>query len=1005
MAKQQPLFVPASFFMVRTPLLPIDYFQRMDQLNEPTEFIKNFYSENECFQEAVAIASPSLKEEIDKNRNSKETIDSLLKYFSRMTSRSTPFGLFSFVSYGVVDGEINAQIDLNHVIKRARPDMEWLQNVIEKICQDESFFLQLPVQHNPLLTMQGDRFCVGYLIKKLDQKSISIRNSLLTKTIFSLTKDSIKVEELIQKVLTELPNLIADKVQGVIKTLIEQQFLWFSLLPSLMSSSPYKEFLKNVPKSYLEPLSSINLEIENYSNSPLGKGLDLLPEVNKRMKDFVESKSYLQVDAAAPKIQIMLPQHVLEEVAEGAEVLWRLPEEASSEISAYADKFMAKYGANRLVPLYELLDETRGLGLPDFDKNSQKEEVALNAEGIKFKQWQRESLAGCLWEHKQEIEITDEVLKKWSEKPVFNKAAPSTDVFFEIYADSVEEVNQGNYLVMLSGLTYQGGATFGRFLDMFGEDLHDRINQYYRSEEKLDSQSIFVESSYLPPTSRSQNVSINPNFRKLLIDLSPGGTASLSLDDIYVGIKNECLFLTSKDGNEEYYVTATNVLNNAQAPVPLRFLRDISRSKYQMCKNWSWGNLSNMPFLPRVKYKRLILSPAKWNVSLEKIGGLTKDSLQTIVEKFQKWADQFQMVRYVFITEADNKLLIDRMNSNHLEILARQLKKTSLLQLTEKMGQEKGEWLTSQYGKHSCEFILPLLKNIHYAKVPDVLMKRFAEHIPAQVRWRLPGSEWLFAKFYLPKDSEKRFLSNHLKPFIDYLHNQNLINQWFFIRYKDERPHLRIRFQGNAETLNKQLLPILHDWSLKLIQDGLIQDLSLASYEREIERYGGIELMPLIENLFCADSVAVLELLRIEKEINMPFHVVGALCTLDLLRGLHFDASKQKIFFEQTGINKSELSGFKEWRKTFFASPPAPISSILEARLPSLTLLAKKMEELETLNLLTANPYSIASSIIHMHCNRLMGTDIKAEMKIRAFAGYALQNPLPIPQDAPIVLK
>ena len=50
------------------------------------------------------------------------------------------------------------------------------------------------------------------------------------------------------------------------------------------------------------------------------------------------------------------------------------------------------------------------------------------------------------------------------------------------------------------------------------------------------------------------------------------------------------------------------------------------------------------------------------------------------------------------------------------------------------------------------------------------------------------------------------------------------------------------------------------------------------------------------------------------------------------------------------------------------------------------------MEELFVKNQLIGDPFSIASSIIHMHCNRLMGVDSKNERKARAFAGFALEK-------------
>ncbi|MEX2984239.1 thiopeptide-type bacteriocin biosynthesis protein [Streptomyces sp. C36] len=46
------------------------------------------------------------------------------------------------------------------------------------------------------------------------------------------------------------------------------------------------------------------------------------------------------------------------------------------------------------------------------------------------------------------------------------------------------------------------------------------------------------------------------------------------------------------------------------------------------------------------------------------------------------------------------------------------------------------------------------------------------------------------------------------------------------------------------------MLPALHAWARTLRHLGLLQDLTLCSYEPEIERYGGAEAMEAAEQVF-----------------------------------------------------------------------------------------------------------------------------------------------------------
>ena len=56
-----------------------------------------------------------------------------------------------------------------------------------------------------------------------------------------------------------------------------------------------------------------------------------------------------------------------------------------------------------------------------------------------------------------------------------------------------------------------------------------------------------------------------------------------------------------------------------------------------------------------------------------------------------------------------------------------------------------------------------------------------------------PGSEWLYFKVYTGIKTSDTILQEVIEPLVEQLQIQNLIDQWFFIRYNDPKPHLRIR--------------------------------------------------------------------------------------------------------------------------------------------------------------------------------------------------------------------
>jgi thiopeptide-type bacteriocin biosynthesis protein len=88
-------------------------------------------------------------------------------------------------------------------------------------------------------------------------------------------------------------------------------------------------------------------------------------------------------------------------------------------------------------------------------------------------------------------------------------------------------------------------------------------------------------------------------------------------------------------------------------------------------------------------------------------------------------------------------------------------------------------------------------------------------------------------------------------------------DRWFFLRYRDDEPHLRVRFHGEPPALNTHLLPAAHHWADDLATAGVISGIVLDTYRPEIDRYGGPELIEAAEHVFSADTRSVLEQLAL----------------------------------------------------------------------------------------------------------------------------------------------
>ncbi len=124
----------------------------------------------------------------------------------------------------------------------------------------------------------------------------------------------------------------------------------------------------------------------------------------------------------------------------------------------------------------------------------------------------------------------------------------------------------------------------------------------------------------------------------------------------------------------------------------------------------------------------------------------------------------------------------------------------------------------------------------------------------------IPGDEWLYYKIYTGYKSGDQLLTSVIKPFCDSLLSRDLIDLWFFIRYEDPKPHLRIRFKCKSKESLGLILEELATILSKHIENRTIWKIQCDTYIRELERYNQYDF-DASEQLFYADSSMVSDLL------------------------------------------------------------------------------------------------------------------------------------------------
>lgn len=121
--------------------------------------------------------------------------------------------------------------------------------------------------------------------------------------------------------------------------------------------------------------------------------------------------------------------------------------------------------------------------------------------------------------------------------------------------------------------------------------------------------------------------------------------------------------------------------------------------------------------------------------------------------------------------------------------------------------------------------------------------------------------EWMSAHLYFEGDpfdtTCDRILLSFVQPVVTKLRTDGLVQRAFFVRFRDPYPdprsHVRLRLLTDVTEASKVTDLIERQWNTggRLKARGMLR---WTPYERETQRYGGIEAMPAIEHLFEASS-------------------------------------------------------------------------------------------------------------------------------------------------------
>jgi thiopeptide-type bacteriocin biosynthesis protein len=1061
---------PSGFFVMRTPLLPFDeveswssgleapaVWQEAEQLRQALaadremlrERLEQYLQRSEI-NEALFIAAPDLELGIKEwrhdpaSKKGRRGESALVRYFLRMATRPTPFGIFAGCSTGTIGGDSELTLDPRSSYQRhTRLDMDYLFALCEDLSGTAEIRQRLRYFPNTSLYRIAER--LRYAEARLQGKARSYHlvaveaDDFLDLTLDRATTGA-TIDELAHALVAADPDdeISLEEATEFIEELIDTKILVSQLWPNVTGREPIHDLISRLNglelkqgvapqvastlahvRDSLQEINAAGLGIECETYRALAKDLQQLPTR-------VELSRLFQVDMTKPAVTAHLGPEVVAELKRGVDILHRMVGQRSEDgLSAFRQGFITRYGEGKTVPLTEALDEESGIG---FGTSGRSAAPLIDGLGLGTqpagggappppRHQATEALAlqlleKALSEGKQAVELNASSLSELGSSPI-----PLPDAFqvmATIAADSPDALQRGELQIHLENYSGPSGARLlGRFCHT-DPQLRKHVERHLEEEEALQPDAVFAEIVHLPE-GRVGNILARPVLRQHEISYLGQGegdtTHQIPVSDLMVSVTRGEVVLSSARLGKRVIPRLTTAHNYSNRSLCVyRFLCSLQSQGVAQGMRWTWGSLESAAFLPRITCGRLVLSLAQWRVTADEIKSLQRHKDEVArYQAVQEWRTRRGLPRLVHLADSDHKLLVDFDNILSIDALLSVIKRRPLVVLSELFPGPDQLCVRSPEGRFVQQLVIPFISRRRPTRSPQVPRQQQA------ARAYPPASEWLYVKLYCGVATADQVLTEVVKPVVTRALASGAADQWFFIRYADPEWHLRVRFHGPPERLMGEVLPALYSAVSPLLESGLVWSIQLDTYLREVERYGGEHGIELSEMLFQVDSEAVTSLVEMlggdaGAEARWRLALRGS---LQLLVDLGFDEESrlqilsrmQDTFAREFAMGKQlkqslasrlrqlhgELDGLLQ--PEYSGHPLAPAIDTLTHRSQRLAPIVAALQEKEQAKLLTMPLADMAPSYIHMFNNRLIRSEARThELVLYDFLNRAVRS-------------
>ncbi|WP_129307261.1 lantibiotic dehydratase [Streptomyces sp. L2] len=784
---------------------------------------------------------------------------SVARYLLRAQHRATPFGLFAGVATAEFGPQARADWGEDHVAV-GRAGAEWLAALVARLESCPDLLERLPVVINNTVTYQGDRLIVPFQNDVQGDRNRAVEASVVltepVRAVLAASRLPIRFGTLVDELQAEFPDAGPEKARRLPAELLRRRVLITCLHAPGTQTDALGHLLgqlDTIDAGSLAPVAGTVRELHavRAGLEECGTGASW-HSVETRMRDLVPGLRRhpvaldLRLDA-----RFVLPEAVAREIERAALILTRLSTRpyGTTAWNKYHQRFYERYGIGTMVPLAEAVAES-GTGYPDgypgAPAGAHRPRVSAR-DDVLVRLAQAAALDG-----RDEVILTEEQIEALEVGPDELRLPPHLEIGVRVHACDLEELQRGRFRLEVVSVSRGAGVSTGRFLSVLAPADREALIVELADLPAADGNTVPAQLSFPPLLPESAHVTRSPQVLPTVISLqehrAPQDTV-LTPEDLAVACDGRRMYLAVPERGHRVEAVGMHALNlRTHTPPLVRFLTELSRAQCAQVTVFDWGVAAAMPFLPRLRYGRTVLAPARWRLEAPELPGRACPRTEWEAS-LSDWRTRRRLPRRVYLVEDDRRLFLDLDEAGQRALLRRHLDHARLAVLVEAPEPEAYGWC----GGRAHEVVVPL-KAIRPSAWPPLPAPSRARALSATQMQTPAASSVLLAALYVDPRRQDVVLFRHLPRLLEQLGSP----PWWFIRFRDPDPHLRVRIALPDPEAFADTARAVSVWAEELRSNGLLSDVRYPTSYREMGRWGSGTAWEAAEEVFRSDSRAVL---------------------------------------------------------------------------------------------------------------------------------------------------